>query len=245
VSHHTALTRGAHLPGAGRPEVDGPRSETVVLDVRGIQWASQQNRLTATLLRRPGVLDVAANAVAQTATVRYDATRTSQADLQEWVRDCGFHCAGQSVPAHICDPMDQLGDDHGGHTGHEAAATHSAHEPAQQEGTAAPSPHDVMGHGGHAGGTMASMVKEMRNRFLVAAMFSIPIVLWSPIGKDVFGVNAPVPLGLRADVWTLLLSLPVVFYASWIFFDGAVRALRARTLDMMVLVAVAVGSGWL
>ncbi|MCW2622974.1 MAG: heavy metal translocating P-type ATPase, partial [Frankiales bacterium] len=30
----------------------------------------------------------------------------------------------------------------------------------------------------------------------------------------------------------------------WIFFDGAWRALRARTLDMMVLVAVAVGAGW-
>jgi P-type Cu2+ transporter len=37
----------------------------------------------------------------------------------------------------------------------------------------------------------------------------------------------------------------VVFYAGWIFFDGAVRALRARTLDMMVLVAVAIGAGWL
>jgi Cu2+-exporting ATPase len=36
----------------------------------------------------------------------------------------------------------------------------------------------------------------------------------------------------------------VVFYAGWIFFDGAYRALRARTLDMMVLVAVAVGTGW-
>src|SRR3546814_19899878 len=43
----------------------------------------------------------------------------------------------------------------------------------------------------------------------------------------------------------LLPSLPVIFYAAWIFFDGAVRALRARTLDMMVLVAVAVGAGWL
>jgi len=65
------------------------------------------------------------------------------------------------------------------------------------------------------------------------------------MGKDVLGVNVPVPFGLRSDVWTLLLSLPVVFYSAWIFFDGAVRALRARTLDMMVLVAVAVGSGWL
>src|ERR671915_598212 len=55
----------------------------------------------------------------------------------------------------------------------------------------------------------------------------------------------PAPFGLRDDVWSLLLSLPVIFYSCWIFFDGAVRALRARTLDMMVLVAVAVGAGWL
>jgi Cu2+-exporting ATPase len=246
MSHDADLTGRAQLPVVGSRDAEAPRSKTTVLDVRGIQWASQQNRLTATLRRRPGVLDVATNPVAQTATVRYDPDRASQADLQEWVRDCGFHCAGQSVPAHICDPIDQPDDDTaGGHTGHQAAATHDTHESMQQEGTAAPSPHDAMGHGGHTGGSMASMVKDMRNRFLVAAMFSIPIVLWSPIGKDVFGVNAPVPFGLRADVWTLLLSLPVVFYSSWIFFDGAVRALRARTLDMMVLVAVAVGSGWL
>ncbi len=47
------------------------------------------------------------------------------------------------------------------------------------------------------------------------------------------------------DVWQLLLSLPVVFYSSWIFFQGAWHALRARTLDMMVLVAVAIGTGWI
>src|SRR5665811_2211266 len=36
-----------------------------------------------------------------------------------------------------------------------------------------------------------------------------------------------------------------MFYSAWIFFDGAYRALKARTLDMMVLVAVGVGTGWL
>ena len=34
--------------------------------------------------------------------------------------------------------------------------------------------------------------------------------------------------------------MPVVFWSAWIFFSGAFRALRARTLDMMV----AVGAGW-
>jgi Cu2+-exporting ATPase len=103
-----------------------------------------------------------------------------------------------------------------------------------------------MGHGGHhAGMSMDDMVRDMRNRFLVAALLSIPILLWSPIGREVIGFSVPAPFGLRDDVFALILSLPVIFYSAWIFFDGAWRALRARTLDMMVLVAVAIGAGWL
>ena len=93
--------------------------------------------------------------------------------------------------------------------------------------------------------SMEAMVADMRRRFLIAALFSIPILMWSPIGRDVLGFEADAPFGLRDDVFQLVLSLPVVFYAAWIFFDGAYRALRARTLDMMVLVAVGVGAGWL
>jgi Cu2+-exporting ATPase len=107
-------------------------------------------------------------------------------------------------------------------------------------------PQEAMGHGGHhAAMSMDAMVRDMRNRFLVAALLSIPILLWSPIGREVIGFTVPAPFGLRDDVFSLILSLPVIFYSAWIFFDGAWRALRARTLDMMVLVAVAIGAGWL
>ena len=103
-----------------------------------------------------------------------------------------------------------------------------------------------MGHGGgHGSMSMASMIRDMRNRFLVAAILSVAIILWSPIGRQVFGFTVPAPFGLRDDVFALILSLPVIFYSAWIFFDGAFRALRARTLDMMVLVAVGVGAGWI
>lgn len=243
----------------------GKTSATAVLDVRGLYWASQQNTLATPLARRPGVRDVAVNPVAQTATVVFDPRVTSVAELRRWVQECGFHCAGQSVPAHICDPMEEPDPPAAGHPAHDGPPGHTATavrpgadaraaptaEPVEHAGHApAPaetmrSPHEVMGHGGHAGMSMAAMVADMRNRFLVAALFSIPIIIWSPIGTEVFGLNVPTPFGLRQDVWALLLSLPVIFYSCWIFFDGAVRALRARTLDMMVLVAVAVGAGWL
>src|SRR3546814_17640084 len=84
-----------------------------------------------------------------------------------------------------------------------------------------------MGHGGHSGMSMTDMVADMRRRFVVAAVFSVPILLWSPIGRDVFGFEVAAPFGLRDDVFMLLLSVPVVFWSAWIFFDGAYRALRA------------------
>ncbi len=197
---------------------------TTTVEVGGLHWATSESVVENVLGRRPGVLEVAANATAQTATVTYDPRQTSVTELTRWVRDCGYHCAGRSVPAHVCDPMDEP---HGGRT-------------------AGLSPQQAMGHGGHhADMSMDDMARDMRNRFLVAAVLSVPILLFSPIGREVLGFEAPAPFGRRDDVVSLVLSLPVIFYAAWIFFDGAWRALRARTLDMMVLVAVAIGSGWL
>lgn len=93
--------------------------------------------------------------------------------------------------------------------------------------------------------SMDDMVQDMRNRFLVAAMLSVPILLWSAIGRQVLHFTVPAPFGLRDDLFQLIVSLPVITYSAWIFFDGSVRALRARTLDMNVLVAVAIAAGWL
>ena len=102
-----------------------------------------------------------------------------------------------------------------------------------------------MDHESHAAMSMTSMADDMRNRFMVALLLSVPILLWSSIGRNVLHFSVPAPLGLRDDLFQLGLSLPVVFYSSWIFFDGTFRALRHRTLDMMVLVAVAIGAGWI
>jgi P-type Cu2+ transporter len=268
-----------------------------VVEVRGLHWATSKAVVERVLLQRPGVASVDANPVAQTATVGFDPSVTSVEQISGWVRDCGYHCRGESVPDHVCYPMDETmrtsgmkhdtapkagpghplsghihpgasrpmehvhpadHDHQGMHAGHapETAEprTGHAHPPADshtghgtgQHGGIPRTPQDMMGHGGHHGGmSMDDMVKDMRNRFLVAAVLSIGVTLWSPMGRDMFGFTAPTPFGLRDDVMALILSLPVIFYSAWIFFDGAYRALKARTLDMMVLVAIAVGTGWL
>ena len=189
-----------------------------------LHYASEKTVVEQVLGRRPGVVSVEANPVAQTANVAFDPDATSIEDLRRWVKECGYHCAGRSVPGHVCDPL-----------GSEPLAP--AHDHAAVERADAADGH---GHGGHAGMSMQAMVRDMRNRFLVALLFAIPIALWSPLGS-----YPPTPGGIRGDLWMFLLSLPVVFYSSWIFFRGAWIALRARTLDMMVLVAVAIGAGWI
>ncbi len=262
MSQHDHGGHGHHRPTEPYKDSEAPRRSsalsrrTVVLEVRGVHWASSKSVTEHTLRRRPGVVEVEANPVSQTATVTYDPHATSVADLRDWVRDCGYHCSGLSVPHHVCDPMTEPIDrsSHparipqapgaGGATA-DGDAPNDAHHHDDATGSPMSSPHDAMGHGGHGTMSMDDMVRDMRNRFLVAAVLSIPILLWSPIGRDVLGFDAAPPLGLRDDVFSLILSLPVVFYSAWIFVDGAWRALRSRTLDMMVLVAVAVAAGWL
>jgi Cu2+-exporting ATPase len=202
--------------------------QTVVLHVGGLHYASEKAVVEEVLGRREGVAEVEGNPVAQSATVTFDPARTSVIELRRWVEQCGYHCAGQSAPGHVCDPL--VAPDHGHHD-------HAAVQRSE----------DAAGHGagGHAGMSMESMERDMRNRFLVALVFTIPTLIWSPVGETLFGSMPAVPFGLDMEIWQLLLSLPIVLYASSIFFTGALAALRARTLDMMVLVAVAIGVGWL
>ncbi|MCE3267557.1 MAG: ATPase [Solirubrobacterales bacterium] len=196
------------------------------LHTGGLQYASEKAVVEQVLGRRPGVAEVDANPVSQTATIAYDPSRTTIEDLRAWIEECGLHCAGESVPGHVCDPLAE-GAPHGAEAVERADEAHGH------------------GEGGHAGMSMADMVRDMRNRFLVALVFTIPTVLWSDAGANLIGSELETPFGIDHDVWLLLLSLPIVLYASSIFFSGALRALRARTLDMMVLVAVAIGTGWL
>jgi Cu2+-exporting ATPase len=105
--------------------------------------------------------------------------------------------------------------------------------------------HD-MGHAGHGGmahdmsdpAMAAAMERDMRNRFLVALVLTIPLVLISPIGQNLF--NYEPPSWFPTDWVMLALATPVVLWSGLVFITGAWQALRHRTLDMSVLIATGV-----
>jgi Cu2+-exporting ATPase len=198
---------------------------TVGLHVGRQFRAAEKAVVEAALGRHRGVVSVEANPVAQTATVTYDPSLTSVAELRRVVERCGFECAGCNVPGCLCDPLREPG------------RPEEVHDPAAVARADQPSGH---GEGGHAGHSMDRMAVEMRNRFVLALVFTLAILAWSSVGKSVFGHELATPFGPDRKVWQLLLSLPVL-WAARMFFTGAVTALRQRTLDMNVLVAVAIG----
>ena len=79
--------------------------------------------------------------------------------------------------------------------------------------------------------SMAAMATDMRNRFIVGLVFAVTITMYSHIGMDILGLHLPVPFGLRGDVWQLLLSLPVIFWSSSMFFRGGTGYGIERFLD--------------
>jgi len=90
----------------------------------------------------------------------------------------------------------------------------------------------------------ATMERDMRNKFFVALLLTIPTVLYSPLGMNLLGLRLPT-FGLGENVIMLLLSTPVVFYAGWIFISGAYHSLQRRTLNMSVLIATGVLAAYL
>ena len=82
------------------------------------------------------------------------------------------------------------------------------------------------------------MEADMRRRFFVSLALSIPTVLYSSLGTAFLGLT--LPAFLPANWMMLLLTTPVVFWAGSIFITGTYYSLKARKLNMSVLIATGV-----
>jgi len=89
----------------------------------------------------------------------------------------------------------------------------------------------------------AMMEAELKRHFLVAAIFTIPVLMLSPSIQQWAGYSLPPFSGW--NILLLLTSSVVILYGGLVFYKGSIRALRMHTLDMNVLVSIALLSGYL
>ena len=229
---------------------------TNTLEVGDLLSVLSARGLEKQLKQVPGVDRVSVGVASGSATVTYDAGKTSLSALKQMIIDCGFHCSGEVLPRHLCASTTVLPVSNistapaASHTGHGAAesgaevsapakekmaAGHAAHGQENRDSMA-----QEMGHG--AGHDMQAMVRDMRNRFWIALGFSLPIFALSPMGMDFIKV-AP-PFGLRLDLVLFFLASAAILYPVWPFVVAAYRALRAGVANMAVLVVLSVGTGY-
>ncbi len=221
----------------------------------------------------PGVHHAQTNSVDGTTLVHYDETQVELATLQSKISDCGLVCRGKFASTTSLasghnghEVVDQPLMDHTAQEEvpsmemeHDAPvmSSHEKMDHATQEMTSLEemdhatheldthAEMDQTTHGGHAGMTMEDMARDMRNRFFLAFLLTIPIFLYSPLASEIFGLVLPVPFGLDVKVWSFLLATPVVIWGAWPFYKGARLGLKLGVLNMSVLVSLSVLAGYL
>ncbi len=214
---------------------------TVTVDIGGMMTPLSDMVVEKQLQTLPGVNRVEVDFATASATVEYDEAVVDLDTIKTRIRDCGYHCSGEQLPAHLCPPPTPTV---------ESTAVHShaphVHEKHAKPAKTAPAPaHDASAHEmGHATGMdMQAMARDMRNRFWIAFALTLPIFFSAPMGLPLPAL--PPPFGLPLDLWQFLLASAAILYPGWPFVVGAYRAIKSGALNMAVLVVLSVGVGYI
>lgn len=215
---------------------------TVTLPVKGLNFAGCAGEIEKRLGRLEAITWVAASYVSQSVGITYDETKLTETQLREMVKDCGFAC-GEPL-TRFAEPGDDVSQ-HAemAHTnaipGHHAMEDHAEIlAPAKMDMGIVD--HSMAGHDMSDPAMARAMEADMRNRFFVSLALTIPIILYSSLGTNLFKLHLPTPFGINPDWILFVLATPLVWWGGWVFHSGAWRALRNRTLDMNVLVSLGV-----
>jgi P-type Cu2+ transporter len=218
------------------------RPDTFAL--RGVHCLGCAGAVERVLREQPHVTDVRLDWKNDVVHVGYDPSNIDPEGIEEVITQTGCDCKPAEVEEEHHHEVMAPPERRMQHLGHgvdaQPISMGTKHDRMQYE---MPATH--ADHGDHADHDMsdpnmaATMERDMRNRFFVALLLTIPTVLYSPLGMNLLGLRLPA-FGLGENLIMLLLSTPVVFYCGWIFISGAYHSLRRRTLNMSVLIATGV-----
>jgi len=89
----------------------------------------------------------------------------------------------------------------------------------------------------------AMMEADFRRRFYVSLAVSVPVLLLSPTIQKWFNLSVPKFAG--SEIVLFLLATVIAVYGGWPFYKGARESIKEGILGMMVLVSLAVTTGYL
>jgi P-type Cu2+ transporter len=223
----------------------------------GVHCRGCADAVVRALRAQPHVTDVRLDWKNDLVHVGYDPTRIGPEDIEGTITQTGCDCKPTDVGEEhhheaMAPPQRRMQHiEHG--VDAQPISMGTKHDRMQYEAPATQADHsdhmddhmgDHMGHDMSDPGMAAAMERDMRNRFFVALLLTIPTVLYSPLGMNLLGLRLPT-FGLGENVIMLLLSTPIVFYSGWIFISGSYYSLRSRTLNMSVLIATGVLAAYL
>lgn len=86
------------------------------------------------------------------------------------------------------------------------------------------------------------MIKDFKQRFYIALIVSIPIIILSPMIQDWFNFE----ITFTGDTALLLiLSTFIYFYGGWPFLSGLINEVKQKTPGMMTLIALAISVAYI
>ena len=193
-------------------------TETLAIPLDNVFCPCCQDDLDAAIAKLPHVVGVHVDLEHKVAHVTVHPGMTDPATLRRQIQGCNFK---NPVPL----PTAQVSSHESMHHAVSKTAAHGGHE--------------AMGHDMSDPRMAAAMEADMRRRFWIALLLSLPVVAYSSLGTLLLGGRElPAPIDRN---WILLVfSTPVALWASSVFHVGAWRSIRSGVLNMSVLVSLGI-----
>ncbi|EPR26328.1 MULTISPECIES: heavy metal translocating P-type ATPase [Geobacillus] len=235
--------------------------KTVTLKVTGMTCAACANRIEKVLNKMEGV-KAHVNLAMEKATIQYDPSKQTIADIETKIENLGYGVATEKVTLDIegmtcaaCATRIEKGLNR--MEGVTSAAVNLATNSAvveYKEGVT--SVEDILekikklGYKGQIrneeqddAGRKEERLKQKQRQLAISIILSLPL-LYTMLAHMPFDMGLPMPQLLMNPWFQLLFATPVQFYIGGPFYVGAYRALRNKSANMDVLVALGTSAAY-
>lgn len=233
------------------------------MQITGMTCAACATRIEKGLNKLDGVDQATVNLALEKSTVRYDPSKITEADLQKKVHDLGYEVVSEreefSITGMTCaacatriekglNKLDGI---------QNATVNLALERAAVQYNPSVLSPADIikkvdsLGYGAvlkeesdkETVDYRQREIKKQTTKFVVSALLSLPL-LWAMAGHFGFTSNLYVPALFMNPWFQLVLATPVQFIIGSQFYIGAYKALKNKSANMDVLVALGTSAAY-